>query len=62
MDSHLMNSIRPLKKNKYQLSLNSSMKYKGKEHCLTHFMKPVLHSSPNQTKIPPKGRSIGKSP
>jgi hypothetical protein len=28
---------------------------KGKEHCLIHFMKPVLHSSQNQIKTPPKG-------
>jgi hypothetical protein len=37
-------------------------KYKGKEHSLTHFMKPVLHSSPNQKKTPPKRRTIGQSP
>jgi hypothetical protein len=30
------------------------MKEKGKEHCLTHFMKPVLHSPQSQTKTPPK--------
>jgi hypothetical protein len=53
MDS-LLNSFRHLKKNKYQLSLNFSMKEKGKEHCLTHFMKPVLHSPQSQTKTPPK--------
>jgi hypothetical protein len=28
--------------------LNLSMKQKEKEHCLTHFMKPILLSSPNQ--------------
>jgi hypothetical protein len=28
-----------------QHSLNCSMKQKGKENCLTHFMKPVLHLS-----------------
>jgi hypothetical protein len=61
MDS-LLNSIRPLKKNKYQPSLDCSMKEKGKEYCLTHFVKPVLHSSPNQTKTPPKRRTIGQSP
>jgi hypothetical protein len=44
-------------KNQYQLSLNFSMKKKGKEHCLTHFMKPELHSSQNQTKTPPKRRT-----
>jgi hypothetical protein len=32
------------------------------EHCLTHFMKPVLHSSPNQTNTCPKRRTIGQSP
>jgi hypothetical protein len=32
------------------------------ENCLTHFMKPVLHSSQNQTKIPPKRRTIHQSP
>jgi hypothetical protein len=47
MDS-LLNSIRPLKKNEYQPSLNCSTKQKRKENCLTHFMKPVLHSSQNQ--------------
>jgi hypothetical protein len=36
-------------------------KYKGKEHYLIHFMKPVLHSSQNQTKIPPKRKTIGYS-
>jgi hypothetical protein len=30
------------------------MKYKGKEYCLTHSMKPALHSSQNQAKRPPK--------
>jgi hypothetical protein len=30
------------------------MNEKGKEHCLTHCMKPILLSSQNQTKIPPK--------
>jgi hypothetical protein len=30
------------------------MKLKGKEYCLTHSMKPVLHSSQNQTNTPPK--------
>jgi hypothetical protein len=29
---------------------------------LTHFMKPLLHSSQNQTKTPPKRRTIGQSP
>jgi gluconate kinase len=33
------------------------MKKKGKEHCLTHFMKPELYSSQNQTKTPPKRRT-----
>jgi hypothetical protein len=42
MDS-LLNSIRPLRKNWYQPSLNCSTKQKGKENCQTHFMKPVLH-------------------
>jgi hypothetical protein len=27
----------------------------------THFMEPVLHSSQNQTKIPPKRSTIGQS-
>jgi hypothetical protein len=31
---------------------------KRKEHCLTHFMKLVLHLYQNQTKPPPK-RTIG---
>jgi hypothetical protein len=39
-------------------SLNCSMKKKGKEHCLTHFMKPILLSSQNQPKKPPKRRTI----
>jgi hypothetical protein len=26
------------------------MKWKGKEHCLTHYIKPILHTSQNQTK------------
>jgi hypothetical protein len=30
------------------------MKSKGKVHCLTHFMKPVLLSFKNQTKTPKK--------
>jgi hypothetical protein len=30
------------------------MKWKGKEPCLTHFMKPVLHSPKNQTRTHPK--------
>jgi hypothetical protein len=28
----------------------------------THFMKLLLHSSPKQTRTPPKRRTIGKSP
>jgi hypothetical protein len=39
--------------------LKLSTKQKGKEHCLTHIMKSILHSSPNQTKTPPKRRTIG---
>jgi hypothetical protein len=46
-----------LKKN--QPSLNCSMKQKEKKHCLTHFMKPILLSSQNQTKTPAKRRIIG---
>jgi hypothetical protein len=42
--------------------LKFSMKYKRKEHCLTHSMKPVLHTSPNQTKKHLKRRTIGQSP
>jgi hypothetical protein len=42
--------------------LKQSTKLKGKEHCLTHFMKAVLHSSQNQTKITPKRKTIGQSP
>jgi hypothetical protein len=34
----------------------------GKENCLTHFMKPALHSSQNQTNTPPKRRTIDQSP
>jgi hypothetical protein len=34
------------------------MKKKGKEHCLTHFL-GLLHLSQNQTKKPPKRRTIG---
>jgi hypothetical protein len=30
--------------------------------CLTHFMKPVLYSSQNQTKTHPKRKNIGQSP
>jgi hypothetical protein len=33
-----------------------------KENCQTHFMKPVLHLSQNQAKIPPKRRTIGQTP
>jgi hypothetical protein len=33
-----------------------------KEHCLTHSMKPILLSSQNQTKTPPKRRIIGQFP
>jgi hypothetical protein len=29
---------------------------------LTHFMKPILLSSKNQTKTPPKRRTIGQFP
>jgi hypothetical protein len=32
------------------------------EHCQTCFMKPILLSSQNQTKILPKGRMIGQFP
>jgi hypothetical protein len=35
---------------------------KGKEHCLTHFIKPALHSSQNQTRTHPRRRTIGQSP
>jgi hypothetical protein len=31
------------------------MKQQGKEYRLTHFMKPVLHSSQNETKHLQKG-------
>jgi hypothetical protein len=41
--------------------LTLSMNWKGKEHCLTHFMKPALHSSQNQKNKPPQRRSIGQS-
>jgi hypothetical protein len=37
-------------KKEYQCSLNFSMKLKEKELCLSHFMKPVLYLSPNQTR------------
>jgi hypothetical protein len=37
-------------------------KIEEKKHCLTHFMKPVLYSSQNQTKTPPKRRTMGQSP
>jgi hypothetical protein len=37
-------------------------KIKKKEKCLMHFMKPILHSSQNQTKTPPKRRTISQSP
>jgi hypothetical protein len=33
-----------------------------KESCLTHFMKPVLHSSQHQTKASPKRKTTGQSP
>jgi hypothetical protein len=29
------------KKELYQLTINCSTKWKGKEQCLTHFMKPI---------------------
>jgi hypothetical protein len=58
----LLYSIRPLKRNSYQPSLNCSMKWKGRENCLTQFMKAVLHLSQNQANIPPKMRIIGQSP
>jgi hypothetical protein len=32
------------------------------EHCLTHFMKPILLLSQNQTKTPPKKRIVGQFP
>jgi hypothetical protein len=51
-----------LAKTEYQLSLNCSMKYKGKENYLTHFMKSVLHLSQNHTNTHPKRRTIGRSP
>jgi hypothetical protein len=35
---------------------------KGKEHCLTHFMKPILLSSQNHTKTPPKRRTLCQFP
>jgi hypothetical protein len=38
-----------------------STKWKGKEYGLTHSMKPLLHSSQNQTKTYPKRRTIGQS-
>jgi hypothetical protein len=60
MDS-LLNFIRPLKKNRCQYSFNFSMKEKGKEHCPTHSMKPVLHSSQKWTRTHPKRRTIGQS-
>jgi hypothetical protein len=31
------------------------MKLKGKEHCPTNSMKPILYSSQNWTKTHPKG-------
>jgi hypothetical protein len=34
----------------------------GKEHYLIHFMRPTLLSSQNQTKTPPKRRTIGQFP
>jgi type II secretory pathway component HofQ len=33
-----------------------------REHCLTHIVKPVLHSSQNQAKTQPKRRTIDQSP
>jgi putative IMPACT (imprinted ancient) family translation regulator len=47
---------------KEEASINCSTKQKGKEHCLTHFMKPILLSSQNQTKTPTKRRTIGQLP
>jgi hypothetical protein len=49
-------------KEEHHLSSKFSTKQKGKEHCLTHFMKPVLYSSQNQTRTHPKRRTIGQSP
>jgi hypothetical protein len=60
MDS-LLNSIRHLKEKEYQLSLNFSMKKKGKEHHQTHSMKPALPSSPKQTRTQKKKRTAGQS-
>jgi hypothetical protein len=37
-------------------------KIERKEHCLTHFMKPVLHLCQNQAKTPPKRRTTGQFP
>jgi hypothetical protein len=37
-------------------------KVEGEGTLPTHFMKPILHSSQNQTKTPPKWRTIGQSP
>jgi hypothetical protein len=59
-DSQL-NSTRPLT-NSFQYSLNFSMKQKRKEHCLTHFMKPLLHSSQSQTRRHQKRRTTGQFP
>jgi hypothetical protein len=33
-----------------------------RKHCPTYSMKPVSHSSQNQTRIHPKGRTKGQSP
>jgi hypothetical protein len=45
-----------------QHSLSYSTKWKGKEHCLTHFINPELHSSKNQTMTHPRRRTTGPSP
>jgi hypothetical protein len=42
--------------------LNLFHEIESKEHCLTHFMKPLLLSSQNQTKTPPKRRTICQFP
>jgi hypothetical protein len=57
----LLNSTRPVMKNYYEHSLNFFMKEKLMEYCLTHFMKPLLHSSPNQRRTHPKSRTICQS-
>jgi hypothetical protein len=56
---------RSMTRNEIEAAIKSLPKNKSSGpdgYCLTHSIKSVLHSSQNQTKIPPKRRTIGQSP